>query len=70
MIHRVPNHITFALRAGTKPRFGFAFAHLVIDLADNFLDRVDHPAMGNGIRSATGAPVKVDPVVPVSSTVT
>ena len=70
MIHRVPNHIIFALRTGTKSRFCLAISYLVIDLADDFLDRVDHPAMGNGIRSVTGAPVKVDPVVPVSSTVT
>ena len=70
MIHCVPKHVIFALRTGTKTRFCLAIAYLVIDLADNFLDRVDHPAMGNEIRSVTTAPVKVDPVVPVSATVT
>lgn len=67
MIHGVAQDIILAFRTGTKPRLGLA--NLRVHFADDFLDRVNHPAMGNETRSATGAPVKVEPVVPVSSTV-
>jgi hypothetical protein len=54
------------LLAGAK--LGVALGEADMNLANHALQRTLHPAIGSGCRSRTIVPVKVDPVVPVSST--
>src|SRR6476646_2186157 len=67
MVEGERDRVIAALRAAAEVRH--LRAHLLVDLGDRVLEEILHPAMGSGSRSRTTAPVKVEPVVPVSSTV-
>lgn len=66
MIEREGKHILLALLTAAKRRI--ARAELVVYILHRTLEQVLHTASGSAARSGTMAPVKVDPVVPVSST--
>src|SRR5688572_20956641 len=70
MVERERQHILFAALAAAKRCI--TRAKLVVDVLHRPFQQVlevPHTASGNAARSRTTAPVKVEPVVPVSSTV-
>src|SRR5437016_10850396 len=66
LVHHQRNDVIRALLAGAK--VGVRRRELGVHLANRAFERTSHPANGSGWRSRTTVPVKVDPVVPVSST--
>ena len=67
LIHHHRRNVIGALRTGAKLRMRLGEGRM--DLADDTLERASHTANGSGCRVWTMEPVKVEPVVPVSSTV-
>src|SRR5688572_18832109 len=67
MVERERENILLALLTAAKRRI--AGPELVVHVFDRALEKILHTASGSAARSETTEPVKVDPVVPVSSTV-
>src|SRR5690242_5269459 len=66
LVHHQRDDVIRTLLTGAKLRL--LLRELRVDVANGAFERAFHPASGSGWRSRTIVPVKVDPVVPVSST--